>query len=339
MVPRRSDVASRYDVDLSTADGTGHDDPARRRQHDRGRGPPDGRDRRPARRDHRDPAGHPARPSYATSSSWVKQRHLVFDTPITLEPHQTVGDAHGAAAQAVAPGGVRGRGRPAGRRGHPGRLHRGGPVHPGAPGDVGQPADAARHRRAARGLRPARRGPAPARPGRRRRRPAGRRADQDRWRCARRSTRPALDADGPAARRRRARRQRRRRRPRPPTCSRPAPTASSWTPRTATRTGWSRRCRRSGRSTRRCPVAAGNVVSAEGVRELVEAGADIVKVGVGPGAMCTTRMMTGVGRPQFSAVLECVDGRPRARQARLGRRGSALPARRRAGPGRRAPRR
>ncbi|GAA0911423.1 GuaB1 family IMP dehydrogenase-related protein [Nonomuraea longicatena] len=53
------------------------------------------------------------------------------------------------------------------------------------------------------------------------------------------------------------------------------------------------------------PVAAGNVVTAEGVRDLVAAGADIVKVGVGPGAMCTTRMMTGVGRPQFSAVLEC----------------------------------
>lgn len=53
------------------------------------------------------------------------------------------------------------------------------------------------------------------------------------------------------------------------------------------------------------PVAAGNVVSAEGTRTLIEAGADIVKVGVGPGAMCTTRMMTGVGRPQFSAVLEC----------------------------------
>lgn len=56
---------------------------------------------------------------------------------------------------------------------------------------------------------------------------------------------------------------------------------------------------------RRIPVAAGNVVSAAGARDLVEAGADIVKVGVGPGAMCTTRMMTGVGRPQFSAVLEC----------------------------------
>lgn len=53
------------------------------------------------------------------------------------------------------------------------------------------------------------------------------------------------------------------------------------------------------------PVVAGNVVSAQGVRDLVAAGADIVKVGVGPGAMCTTRMMTGVGRPQFSAVLEC----------------------------------
>ncbi|MEY9215403.1 GuaB1 family IMP dehydrogenase-related protein [Thermobifida halotolerans] len=53
------------------------------------------------------------------------------------------------------------------------------------------------------------------------------------------------------------------------------------------------------------PIVAGNVVTAEGVRDLVAAGADIVKVGVGPGAMCTTRMMTGVGRPQFSAVLEC----------------------------------
>ncbi|MFC7733590.1 GuaB1 family IMP dehydrogenase-related protein [Actinomadura keratinilytica] len=62
------------------------------------------------------------------------------------------------------------------------------------------------------------------------------------------------------------------------------------------------------------PVVAGNVVTAEGVRDLVEAGADIVKVGVGPGAMCTTRMMTGVGRPQFSAVLECA-----AEARRLGR--------------------
>ena len=57
-----------------------------------------------------------------------------------------------------------------------------------------------------------------------------------------------------------------------------------------------------------CPdskLVAGNVVTADGTRELIEAGADVVKVGVGPGAMCTTRMMTGVGRPQFSAVVEC----------------------------------
>jgi IMP dehydrogenase len=53
------------------------------------------------------------------------------------------------------------------------------------------------------------------------------------------------------------------------------------------------------------PLVAGNVATAAGVQDMVNAGADIVKVGVGPGAMCTTRMMTGVGRPQFSAVVEC----------------------------------
>ncbi|HKP07968.1 MAG TPA: GuaB1 family IMP dehydrogenase-related protein [Microbacterium sp.] len=55
------------------------------------------------------------------------------------------------------------------------------------------------------------------------------------------------------------------------------------------------------------PIAAGNIVSAEGVHDLVTAGATILKVGVGPGAMCTTRMMTAVGRPQFSAVLETAE--------------------------------
>jgi IMP dehydrogenase len=52
-------------------------------------------------------------------------------------------------------------------------------------------------------------------------------------------------------------------------------------------------------------LVAGNVVTPQATRDLISAGVDIVKVGVGPGAMCTTRMMTGVGRPQFSAVLEC----------------------------------
>ena len=55
------------------------------------------------------------------------------------------------------------------------------------------------------------------------------------------------------------------------------------------------------------PIVAGNVVTREAVRDLVKAGATIVKVGVGPGAMCTTRMMTAVGRPQFSAVLETAE--------------------------------
>lgn len=52
-------------------------------------------------------------------------------------------------------------------------------------------------------------------------------------------------------------------------------------------------------------IAAGNVVTEEAARQIVESGANIVKVGVGPGAMCSTRMKTGVGRPQFSAVLAC----------------------------------
>jgi len=55
------------------------------------------------------------------------------------------------------------------------------------------------------------------------------------------------------------------------------------------------------------PIVAGNVVTPSAVADLVSAGADILKVGVGPGAMCTTRMMTAVGRPQFSAVLETAE--------------------------------
>jgi IMP dehydrogenase len=53
------------------------------------------------------------------------------------------------------------------------------------------------------------------------------------------------------------------------------------------------------------PIVAGNVCTAEGTRDLLEAGADVVKVNVGPGAMCTTRMQTGAGRPTFTSVLAC----------------------------------
>merc|ERR1719408_617987 len=54
-------------------------------------------------------------------------------------------------------------------------------------------------------------------------------------------------------------------------------------------------------------IMAGNVVTKEMTEELIFSGADIIKVGIGPGSVCTTRKQTGVGYPQFSAVLECAD--------------------------------
>src|SRR5882672_6848625 len=57
----------------------------------------------------------------------------------------------------------------------------------------------------------------------------------------------------------------------------------------------------------RIVIMAGNVVTGEMTEELVLSGADIVKVGIGPGSVCTTRKMTGVGYPQLSAVIECAD--------------------------------
>jgi IMP dehydrogenase len=55
------------------------------------------------------------------------------------------------------------------------------------------------------------------------------------------------------------------------------------------------------------PVIGGNVASKEGTRRLIEAGADAVKVGIGPGSICTTRIVSGIGVPQFSAVWECAE--------------------------------
>merc|ERR1712087_310051 len=54
-------------------------------------------------------------------------------------------------------------------------------------------------------------------------------------------------------------------------------------------------------------IVAGNVVTQEMTEELILSGADVVKVGIGPGSVCTTRLKTGVGYPQLSAVLECAD--------------------------------
>ena len=332
MVPRRSDVASRYDVDLSTSDGTGTTIPlvvsnmtavAGRRMAET-----------VARR-----GGITVIPQdipFAVVQdvvSWVKQRHLLFDTPITLDPHQTVGDAiallpkrsHRAAF-------VVEDGRPVGVLTHEDclevdrftQVHEVMSANPLTLRDTLDP-----------------------------------RAAYDRLDGSRRRVAPVVDADGRLVgvlTKTLALRS---------TLYDPAVDAQGRLRVAAalgvngdvkakaadlleagadclvmdTAHGHQHRMVEALESVRTLdpdvPIAAGNVVSAEGVRALVDAGADIVKVGVGPGAMCTTRMMTGVGRPQFSAVLECADTARRARQARLGRRGSALPPRRRAGAGRR----
>jgi IMP dehydrogenase len=52
-------------------------------------------------------------------------------------------------------------------------------------------------------------------------------------------------------------------------------------------------------------VVAGNVATAEATRALIDAGADAVKVGIGPGSICTTRMVAGVGVPQLTAIMDC----------------------------------
>ena len=232
--------------------------------------------------------------------------------------------------QARPPRRGRGRRRPPGRRRHRGRLRRGRPVRPGPAGDAarrGRPRrrTPTRGRRSTRSTRPARRSPSRStRDG-----APGRRADPHR-RPARHAlpTRPstrtgglriaaAVGVNGDVA-------------------AKAAELLDAGVDCLVVDTahGHQDRMLEALRAVRaldpQVPVVAGNVVSAEGTRALIEAGADIVKVGVGPGAMCTTRMMTGVGRPQFSAVLECAGRRPRARQARLGRRRSAAPARRRA---------
>jgi IMP dehydrogenase len=55
------------------------------------------------------------------------------------------------------------------------------------------------------------------------------------------------------------------------------------------------------------PVMAGNVATREGARALIDSGADCIKVGIGPGSICTTRVVTGCGVPQVTAILECVE--------------------------------
>jgi IMP dehydrogenase len=302
MVPRRSDVASRYDVDLSTSDGTGTSVPlvvanmtavSGRRMAET-----------VARR-----GGITVIPQDIPLSvvrevvSWVKARHVVFDTPITLSPHQTVGDAlallpkraHRAAE-------VVDDERPVGVVTEDDCLgvDRFTQVHEVmTPTPLTLP-DTVDPQHAFEELDRARRRLAPIVDG------AGRLAGVLTRTAALRSTlyQPAVDASG------------RLRVAAAIGVNGDVAGKASDLLRAGvdclvvdTAHGHQDRMIDALKAVRsldpQVPVAAGNVVSAEGVRELIAAGADIVKVGVGPGAMCTTRMMTGVGRPQLSAVLEC----------------------------------
>ena len=67
-------------------------------------------------------------------------------------------------------------------------------------------------------------------------------------------------------------------------------------------------------------VIAGNIATAEAARALIDAGADAVKVGIGPGSICTTRVVAGVGVPQITAIADCAEVADTARHSRHRRR-------------------
>jgi len=302
MVPRRSDVASRYDVDLATCDGTGTTVPvvvanmtavAGRRMAET-----------VARR-----GGLAVLPQdipiavVAEVVSWVKSRHPVFDTPIVLDPHQTVGDAFALLPKrAHRAAFVVEDGRPVGvlTQEDCAEVDRFTQVHQVMSTDPLTLSADLDPRAAFQRLEAARRRVAPVVDG------DGRLVGVLTRTAALRSTiyAPALDVGGRLR------------------VAAAAGVNGDVKAKAAdlleagvdclvldTAHGHQARMVDAVQAVRALdpgvPLVAGNVVSAEGVRDLVDAGADIVKVGVGPGAMCTTRMMTGVGRPQFSAVLEC----------------------------------
>ena len=305
LVPGRSAVASRFDVDLTTADGSGATVPviaanmtavAGRRMAET-----------LARRGALTVLPQDVAPeAVAEIVAWIKSRHPVWDTPLVLHTGDAVADvlnllpkrAHGTVVV------VDDAGRPVGTVDEAActgvdRFTRLADVLDPAP--LTLPLDTAPRevfealgpRGVALGLdadgrlaglltalgavragiyAPARRRPRPA-------------AHGGRGRHQRRR-----GGEGEGAARRRGGRAGRRHRARPP-----GEDARRAAGRPVGRRRGARRAR-SWRATSSPPT---------GVRDLAAAGADIVKVGVGPGAMCTTRMMTGVGRPQFSAVLEC----------------------------------
>ena len=116
----------------------------------------------------------------------------------------------------------------------------------------------------------------------------------------------------PAARRRRGRNGRRHRGARRGAGRAPASTSSSSTPRTGIRRACSTACSGSRSAFPQVQVIGGNIATADGAKALADHGADAVKVGVGPGSICTTRIVAGVGVPQISAIQFALEGAARA---------------------------
>jgi IMP dehydrogenase len=71
------------------------------------------------------------------------------------------------------------------------------------------------------------------------------------------------------------------------------------------------------KSLQKIDIIAGNIVTAEAAYELIQAGADAIKVGIGPGSICTTRVIAGVGIPQISAIIEAVKGRKKSKNSAI----------------------
>ena len=131
----------------------------------------------------------------------------------------------------------------------------------------------------------------------------------------------ARDRGGPAAVRRRRRRHPRLHGPRGRRWSRRASTCSCSTPRTATQTNiFDSLESHQAEHIPKCRIIAGNVATAAGTEDLIKAGADAVKVGIGPGSICTTRVVAGIGVPQLTAVLRRGLRRRQVRRARHRRR-------------------
>ena len=195
LVPNLSAVASRFSVDLTAPDGVGCHHPDRRGEHDRGRGPSDGRDGGAAWRAGDHPAGHPGvgrRPG---------DRLGEVPPPGLRHARSPVPGRHGrrgavADPQAVARGGGRGARRGPGRHPHGVRLRRHRPVRQHRPRHERGRLHAPRWGGPARRLRGDAPRPAQVRPDRRHGRNDGRRPHRGRRAAGRRSTGPALDADG-----------------------------------------------------------------------------------------------------------------------------------------------